>query len=76
MIARVETLLSPSANGTDVTMIWSGTSESFFARLLLPFLRGMIKRRARADLEKFKSLVEAHGAHFPARSHAPSNVSH
>jgi len=66
MIARVETVLSPSAGGTDVTMIWSGTSESFVARLLLPFLRGMIKRRARADLEKFKSLVEAHGASFPA----------
>ena len=73
MIIHVETVLSPSANGTEVTMLWSGTSESFFARLLLPFLRGMIKRRARADLEKFKSLVEVHGARFPARPRPTDN---
>ena len=73
MIIHVETVLSPSANGTEVTMLWSGTSESFVARLLLPFLRGMIKRRARADLEKFKSLVEVHGARFPARPRPTDN---
>jgi len=43
-------------------------------KLLLPFLSGMIRRRARADLEKFKSLVEAHGAHFPAETHPPKKM--
>jgi hypothetical protein len=68
MNARVETILNPTDHGTDVIMFWSGTSNSFYVRLILPFLRGMIMRRAKADLRTFKSLVEVHGVHFPEKT--------
>lgn len=68
MNARVETILNPIDHGTDVTMCWSGTSNSFYVRLLLPFLRGMIMRRAKADLTTFKSLMEDNGVYFPEKT--------
>lgn len=70
MVARVETTIEPSASRTELTILWSGTSKSILAKLLFPFLRGTMIRRARSDLETFKNLVEAHGAHFPEKSSA------
>jgi hypothetical protein len=68
--ARVETTIEPSASGTELTVFWSGTSKSILAKLFFPFLRGMMVRRARSDLETFKELVETHGVHFPQKSTA------
>ena len=65
MSARVETTIEPSASRTELTVSWSGTSKSVLAKLLFPFIRRMMIRRATSDLETFKELVEAHGAHFP-----------
>ena len=65
MNVRVETIINPAADGTEMTMSWSGTSDKFLIRMLLPFLRCIIIRRARADLEKFRCLVETHGVLFP-----------
>jgi carbon monoxide dehydrogenase subunit G len=62
--ARVETLINPKNNGTEMSLSWSGAGDSFLVKLLLPFLRGKIIKGAKADLEKFKSLVETHGTHF------------
>jgi len=68
--ARVETTIEPINGKTRVTTFWSGTSSSIIFRLLSPLLRGMIIRRARLDLETFKTLVETHGAHFPEKGSA------
>ena len=70
MVARVETTIEPSASRTELTVSWSGTSKSILAKLLFPFLRGMMLRRARSDLKTFRDLVETHGAHFPQKSSA------
>ena len=70
IIARVETTIEPINGKTRVTTFWSGTSSSIIFRLLSPLLRGMIIRRARTDLETFKTLVEAYGAHFPEKGSA------
>ena len=70
MVARVETTIEPSASRTELTVFWSGTSKSIIAKLFFPFLRGMMIRRARSDLETFKNLVETHGVHFPEKSSA------
>ena len=67
MVARVETTIEPINGKTRVTTFWSGTSNSIIFRLLSPLLRRMIIRRARLDLETFKHLVEAYGAHFPEK---------
>jgi hypothetical protein len=64
MRIRVETLIDPLDDGTQMTLTWSGTSDNWLAKLLLPFLRGQIKRYALVDLETFKSLVETHGVRF------------
>ncbi len=61
---RVETILNPIANGTELILDWSGTSSSLFPRIIMPFRRGKIVRQAKAELEKFKNLVEIHGAIF------------
>ncbi|MBN2168155.1 MAG: SRPBCC family protein [Actinobacteria bacterium] len=58
MSARVETILTPTEEGTEITVFWSGTNSSPVARIILPFMRPVIKRRALADLEAFKKLVE------------------
>jgi hypothetical protein len=70
MVARVETTIEPSASRTELTVFWSGSGKSILAKLFFPFLRGMMTRRARSDLETFKNLVETHGAHFPERASA------
>lgn len=73
MTARVETLLSPTEEGTEMSISWSGGSRSFPGRLILPLMGPFIKRRAQADLDTFKRLVEIHGAHFP-KDEAPAEI--
>ncbi|MBN1290052.1 MAG: SRPBCC family protein [Actinobacteria bacterium] len=65
MNVRVETILTPVEDGTEIAVFWSGTSDSLPAGIILPFMGGVIKRRALADLKTFKNLVEEHGARFP-----------
>lgn len=48
-----------------MVLLWSGTDSSFFTRLLLLFIRGIIIQKEQANLETFKNLVETHGIHFP-----------
>ena len=52
---RFETL-SPTSTRWDVT---SDVEFRGLWRLLAPFLRGMIGKRTRADLERFKSMLES-----------------
>ena len=73
MIAHIETIINPSTQGSDITVSWSGTSDRFYIRLLLPFLKRMIIRRAKADLVIFKNLVETHGVNFPRKSLSPES---
>lgn len=65
MSARVETLLRPVEDGTELTMVWSGTPDALLAKIVMPLMRGTIKKRALADLEAFKKLLEEHGSTFP-----------
>jgi hypothetical protein len=62
--ARVETWLRERRGGTEVRLRWSGSGSRLLTLLLLPFLRGMILRRMRSDLVRFKGLVETRGACF------------
>jgi len=58
LTAQVTTLLEPSGDGTRVTLRWTGEGKLPLIRLMLPFMRGTIKRQAQADLLKLKDLVE------------------
>jgi hypothetical protein len=62
--AQVETWLRGKNGSTDVTVRWSGTGTSLPLRIMLPFLRSSIRRQTLTDLDKLKSLIETHGAHF------------
>ena len=62
--AEVETWLRKKNDGTEVTIRWRGSGTMIVTRLLLPFMRGVIRRRTRSDLAAFRKLVEANGAHF------------
>lgn len=62
--AQVETWLHEREGGTEVVIRWSGTGTTLLTRILLPFMRGSIRRQASKDLEALKSLIETHGAHF------------
>ena len=59
LTALVETSLTGSNGGTDVSIRWTGSGRTLLLRLLLPFMRGTISRQADADLLKLKALVEA-----------------
>jgi len=72
--ARVETTIEPSASRSELTVSWSGSGNSIPAKLFFPFLRGMMLRRARADLLTFKKLVETHGAHFPEKPSSTETI--
>lgn len=65
---RVETILNPIANGTEMILNWSGTSTSLIPKIIMPFMRGKIVRQAKLELEKFKNLIEAHGAIFSKKN--------
>ena len=71
MNIRVETTINTIIDGTEMTMTWSGKSDKLFMRVLLPFLRKVMIRRAKVDLDKFKTLVETYGADFPKEKEEP-----
>lgn len=58
MVVRVERFLRATPQGTQLTVNWSGSSPSFWMRLLLRMMRGAIAERAAIDLHAFKCLVE------------------
>ena len=62
--AQVETWLQEVDSGTTVRIRWAGSGSSIPMRILLPLMRGRLLRQTRNELEVFKTLVEAHGAHF------------
>ena len=59
LTAVVETTLTPTGGGTEVTITWSGTGKVLPFRILLPFMRRTIARQAYADLVRLKALVES-----------------
>ncbi len=65
MDIKVETTFEPVSNGTQISMVWDGTSKSSFARLILKLMRGKISKQALAELDTFKNLVEKYGTKFP-----------
>lgn len=62
--AQVETLLQPVEGGTEMTMRWNGRAKVQPLRLLMPLLRGRMRRQAQEELETFARLVETKGANF------------
>ena len=62
--AQVETWLREKNGNTEVMIKWSGSGNTLMMRILLPFLRGVMRQQMRSELECFKSLVEDRGAHF------------
>jgi len=62
--AQIETWLQEVEGGTTVRIRWVGSGSSVPMRILLPLMRGRLLRQTRNELEVFKTLVEAHGAHF------------
>ena len=64
LTAQVETWLQEQNGGTEVKMRWAGKGTTFLMRLLLPLIRGSIKKGMAAELEAFRNLVEVHGSDF------------
>jgi uncharacterized membrane protein len=64
--ARVETQLRPVPEGTEMTIRWSGRGKVQPLKLLMPLLRGRMRRQAQEELETFKTLVETKGSDFSA----------
>ncbi|MFX0004134.1 MAG: SRPBCC family protein [Candidatus Hodarchaeota archaeon] len=65
MIIEVETSIESVSNGTQITMVWDGTSKSAFTRFILKLMRGKIIKHAEEELDTFKNLVEKYGSKFP-----------
>jgi uncharacterized protein YndB with AHSA1/START domain len=61
---EVETSLESISNGTQIKMVWKGTSSSSFTRFILKLMRGKICKQAQAELDTFKNLVEKYGSKF------------
>jgi hypothetical protein len=59
LVVAVETSLEPNRHGTRLTLTWSGAGSSPMMRMMLPFLRPFISRRAQDDLRSFRALVES-----------------
>ena len=58
--AQVQTWLQPTQSGeTEIRIRWDGSGTSLVTRLLLPFLRRRIRRRAEADLASLRRLAES-----------------
>ena len=64
MVVRVEINFSSINDETEIEILWNGTGSKLLLKIILPFLRGMIRNRAQAELDKFKSLVETQGINF------------
>jgi uncharacterized membrane protein len=60
----LETTLAPVDGSTNVSMHWTGTSNSFFMRIALWLIQNRISKHALNELLHFKSLVEVHGEVF------------
>ena len=58
MLIEVQTELEPTASGTSVRLRWEGSSRNPLLRLTLPMVRRRIERRAAADLDALRNLVE------------------
>ena len=55
----VETFLEPTPDGgTTMRLRWSGTGTTTATRMILPLIRSRIRRRAKADLDALRRLVE------------------
>jgi uncharacterized membrane protein len=67
MIIEVETTFDVLSDGTQISMVWNGTSKSIFARVILKLMRGKIAKQAQAELDTFKGLVETYGVNFPVK---------
>ena len=64
LIVHVETIFYSVDNGTKMSLAWSGKGKLLLLKLLLPFMRKKIITQAKAELERFKELVEIYGVDF------------
>lgn len=64
LIVHVETTFCSVGNGTKMSLAWSGKGKILLLKLLLPFMRKKIITQAKAELERFKELVETCGVNF------------
>ena len=60
----LETNFDPIDGFTNVSMLWTGTGNSFFVRIALWLMQNKISKQALNELLHFKSLVEVHGEGF------------
>ena len=60
----LETTFDPIDETTKVSMLWTGTGNSFFVRIALWLMQNKISKQALNELLHFKSLVEVHGEIF------------
>lgn len=65
MTIKVEQIFENCLNGTNISIIWKGTSKSLFVRVILRLMQRKIARNGEAELNIFKKLVETHGVKFP-----------
>jgi len=68
MIIEVETIFNSYQDDTSISINWNGTSKSIIARFILKLMKRKIAKQAEAELDLFKSLVEAYGVKFPKLS--------
>lgn len=68
MIIEVDTIFNSFPNGSNISIIWKGTSKSLIVRIILRFMQKKISKQAEVELNTFKSLVETHGVSFPKKS--------
>ena len=64
LTAQIETWLQDQNGSTEVKMRWAGKGTTFLMRLLLPFIKGSIRKGMIFELETFQDLVEKYGDDF------------
>jgi hypothetical protein len=62
--AKVETILKPLGERTEMTLTWSGKGTRFPLNLILPMMKKKMIAQSRSELETFKDLVETKGSSF------------
>ena len=62
--ARVKINFEAVDDGTDMQLQWSGKGKIIILKLLLPILKGKIRRDAQAEFARFGKLVETLGTDF------------